>query len=159
MGLTPYRIGPDHPALTDILPLIQTCFAPMHGRIDPPSSMLAMTLDGLREKAETSEIWSIGTPPVACILLTSKPTVLYLGKLAVHEKARGKGHARRLIDHAADRARAMGLPALELQSRVELVENHALFSALGFTEAGRTTHPGFSRPTSITFRKQVSAHT
>jgi hypothetical protein len=40
-------------------------------------------------------------------------------------------------------------------ARVELTETHATFRALGFTETGRTAHPGFDRPTSITFRRPV----
>lgn len=156
MGLTPSRHDAHDPALAEILTLIQTCFAPMEGRIDPPSSMLNMTLASLREQATSGEIWSLGTPPLACVLLTPKPRALYLGKLAVDAAARGKGHARSLITLAETRARALGLPAVELQSRVELVENHVLFAATGFAEVARTAHPGFSRPTSITFRKPVS---
>ena len=68
---------------------------------------------------------------------------------------RGQGLARRLIDVAEARAREMGLPALELQSRVELVENQEAFQAMGFQEVGRTAHPGYDRPTSITYRRAV----
>ena len=52
-------------------------------------------------------------------------------------------------------ARVLGLPALELQSRVELGENRAAFAALGFFQVGLTSHPGFDRPTSSTFRRAV----
>lgn len=69
---------------------------------------------------------------------------------------RGKGLSRRLIDLAADRARARGLPALELQVRVELADNHAIYQRLGFVETGRTAHPGFDRPTSVTYRRGVT---
>ena len=50
---------------------------------------------------------------------------------------------------------ALHLPVLELQTRVELTENHATFRALGFVEVARTAHPGYDRPTSITFRRPV----
>jgi ribosomal protein S18 acetylase RimI-like enzyme len=69
---------------------------------------------------------------------------------------RGQGLARRLIDQAEARARALQLPALELQTRVELVENQAAFRAMGFEEVGRTAHEGYDHPTSITFRRAVS---
>jgi predicted GNAT superfamily acetyltransferase len=92
---------------------------------------------------------------VACLFLTPRPGVLYLGKLAVASGHRGRGFARALVDVAGMRARARGLPMLELQTRVELVENHAAFHALGFVEVGRTAHPGFDRPTSVTFRRRV----
>ncbi|MEI2652271.1 MAG: GNAT family N-acetyltransferase [Microthrixaceae bacterium] len=74
--------------------------------------------------------------PVACVFLTPKPGALYVGKLAVADSHRGQGLARRLIDRAEARAREMGLPALELQTRVELVENQAAFLAMGFREVG-----------------------
>jgi hypothetical protein len=49
---------------------------------------------------------------------------------------------------------ALGLDHLELQTRVELTENHATFRAMGFVETGRTAHPGYDR-TSITFRRAL----
>ncbi len=137
---------------TALLHLIQTEFAYMAGRISPPSSMLALTEAQLLGLAATSEIWVIGAPPIACVILTAKPHSLYLGKLAVAANHRGRGHARALITRAATRAKILGLPALTLQTRVELVENHAAFAALGFVETGRSAHPGFAHPTTVEFR-------
>lgn len=138
-----------------ILDLLQGAFAYMDGRIDPPSSLAMLDAAALTRQAQTGEIWIIGAP-VACLFLTPRPRALYLGKLAVDHRHRGKGLARRLIDLAEERARALGLPALELQTRVELVENQAAFQAMGFVETGRTAHPGFDRPTSITYRRPVA---
>lgn len=154
MTMTPYQAQSpyDWPA---VLRLIQTAFASMEGRIDPPSSMLALTAGAIEAQATTGEVWVIGTPPVACLFLTPKADALYLGKLAVADGQRGRGWARVLIDTAADRARAMGLPVLELQTRVELVENHAAFRAMGFVEVGRSSHPGFDRVTTLTFQRAV----
>jgi ribosomal protein S18 acetylase RimI-like enzyme len=142
----------DWPAL---LGLIQAEFAFMDDRIDPPSSMHSLTPDIIAEQARTGEVWVIGRPPVACVFLTSKPQALYVGKLAVTASHRRRGLARRLIILAETRARALGLPALELQTRIELTENQATFRALGFVEVARTAHPGFDRPTSITYRRPV----
>lgn len=103
-------------------------------------------------------------PLQACVFLTPKPAGpegrparLYIGKLAVAEPARGQGLARRLIDLAAARATALGLPLLELQTRVELTENHATFRRLGFTQTGATAHAGHDRPTSLTFARPAGA--
>jgi ribosomal protein S18 acetylase RimI-like enzyme len=150
--MTPYQcLDPyDWPAL---LHLIQTEFAFMDGRINPPSSMHALTASTLAAQSRTSEIWATGHPPHACIILTPQPQSLYIGKLAVAASHRRQGIARRLIDLAAARAIALGLPMLDLQTRVELVENQAVFTAMGFTEHARTAHPGFTRPTSITYRR------
>lgn len=154
--MTPWRFGPgDDPA--PILALIRAGFADMEGRIDPPSSMHRLTDDAILRQAETGEVWAIGpaSAPLACVFLTAEPPALYLGKLTVAAPARGRGLARALVDLAAARARAMGLAVLTLQARVELVENHATFRALGFTETGATAHPGYARPTSLTFTKPL----
>ena len=148
--MTPYRcVAPFDWA--SLLYLIQTEFAYMDGRIDPPSSMQWLTVAAIAEQAQIGEVWALGSPPVACVFLTPKVQSLYLGKLAVAASHRRLGLARRLIDLAAIRARALGLSMLELQTRVELTENQATFHALGFAEVARTAHPGHDRPTSVSF--------
>ena len=138
-----------------VLRLIRDSFAAMADRIDPPSSMLELTEAGIAAQNTTGEVWLIGTPPVACVFLTVKPPALYLGKLAVVASQRRNGLARALITLAGVRARALGLTALELQTRVELTENHATFAALGFLETRKTAHIGYDRPTSLTLQRPV----
>lgn len=92
---------------------------------------------------------------MACVFLTPRSDCLYLGKLAVDAQWRGQGLARRLVEHAEHRARALGLPALELQTRVDLVENHAAFARMSFVKTGESAHPGYDRPTSITLRRAL----
>ena len=137
-----------------VLALIQRAFAGMEGRIDPPSSVHRLTAEGIAAQARTGEIWVV--PPLqACMFLTPKDGRLYLGKLAVEPALQGRGLARQLVALAEERARALGFAILELETRVELTENHAIFRHLGFVETGRKAHPGFDRPTSITFAKRV----
>ncbi|WP_103332394.1 GNAT family N-acetyltransferase [Pseudotabrizicola formosa] len=152
--MTPIR-ATDPYDWTSILQLIQQEFASMEGRIDPPSSMRTLTAEAIATQSSTGEVWVMGAPPVACMILTMKPHALYLGKLAVAGSHRGKGLARVLIDRATDRARAMGLPVVELQTRIELVENHAAFRAMGFTQVGHSSHPGYDRVTTLTFQRAV----
>ncbi|MGB8623127.1 MAG: GNAT family N-acetyltransferase [Paracoccaceae bacterium] len=144
----------DWPAL---LTLIRTSYAYMEGRIDPPSSMHRLTAENIARQAETGEVWVIEEAghPVACVFLTPRQDALYLGKLAVAQGHRGRGFARQLVAKAENRARQMGLPALELQTRVELLENHVAFAALGFMQTGETSHAGYDRPTSLTLRKTL----
>jgi GNAT superfamily N-acetyltransferase len=150
--MTPFR--PKEPYDWDaLLALIKRAFAGMEGRIDPPSSLDTVTSQDLA--TYPGEVWVIGQPPYACMVLTPKPHALHLGRLAVDPAYQRKGYAHILITHAEARARALGLPVLELQSRIELVENHAIFFALGFQQNGATTHPGFAGPTSLVFTKKV----
>ncbi|MCB1329842.1 MAG: GNAT family N-acetyltransferase [Maritimibacter sp.] len=155
--MIPVRLSPeDDPA--PVLALIRAEFAFMDGRIDPPSSMHRLTAADVSRQAAAGEVWVLGPAgaPLACVFFTTKPETLYIGKLAVAAAARGQGHARRLIDLAAARAGALGLAVLELQTRIELTENHATFARLGFTCVGETAHPGYDRTTSLTFRKPLS---
>lgn len=155
MELTRHR--PGDAALPGILELIRNNFAYMDGVVDPPSSVHHLSEDVLNEIAGQAEIWSIGMPPRACMILTPEPHALYIGKLCVAEAARSQGLARHLIEHATERAKALKLPALELQTRVELTANHAAFAALGFAEINRTAHAGYNQPTSLTFRKTLQS--
>ncbi len=133
----------------------------MEGRIDPPSSAVRLTPSDLADAARAGEVWVLRDSQngpeavVACMVLTPGPDHLYLGKLAVDEAHRGQGLARLLTDLAVLRARTLGLGSVRLETRVELSENRHTFAALGFTETRRTSHPGYDRPTSITFERKA----
>ena len=150
----PVRIGPDDPQIAAILALLRDSFAYMQWRIDPPSSLTRMTAQSLNTDAAEKELWII-PGPMACVILTAAQDHLYVGKLAVARDARGQGLARRLFDLADERARALNLPRLQLQTRIELIENQATFTTLGFRETARTAHEGYDRPTSITYERAV----
>jgi len=140
-----------------LLRLIQTEFAYMETRIDPPSSAHLLTGDTIRQQAMSGEIWviEVESTPIACVFLTPKPDALYIGKLAVAALHRNKGLARDLVEHASIRALELGFEFLELQTRIELSENHAAFARMGFAKTGATAHEGYDRPTSITMRRSV----
>ena len=159
--MTPQRLFPGDD-MGPVHALLTAAFAYMEGRIDPPSSLSRMTPDTLSEEAARKELWVIPDPaphasptPQACVILTPQPDHLYIGKLAVAAQARSQGLARQLIELAETRARALGLPRLRLQTRVELVENHATFTRMGFVQTGETAHEGYDRPTSLTFDRPV----
>ena len=147
------RAGDD--MLPDILQLIQKSFAYMDGVIDPPSSMHQLTVSDISRQCESGEVWAIGHPPVACAFFTIKSDCLYVGKLSVASGHRGEGLSRQLVALAEDRAVALGKPWLELQTRIELLDNHRIFAALGFVKTLETAHAGYDRPTSITMRRPV----
>jgi predicted N-acetyltransferase YhbS len=158
---TPVRLTPDDD-MAPVLRLIRASFAFMDGRIDPPSSAERLTTDDLVVAAGKGEVWVLRdlkrdpATAIACMVLSYAPDHLYLGKVAVDAAFRGTGLARQLIRLAVERTRASGLASVRLQTRVELTENQKAFAALGFTEIGRSAHPGYERPTSITFERKVS---
>lgn len=152
---------PDFDAWDDLLALLRSAFAYMDGRIDPPSSLGRMGVAELRAKAreEVLLIVTDGDRLVGCAFAAVRPDSVYVGKVAVADAARRKGVARALMDAAADVARRAGRDVLELQTRIELVENHRTFAALGFVKTAETAHAGYGRPTSITMRRRVAAAT
>ena len=155
MRLQPERLHAGDPRLGQVLALIQQSFAYMEGRVDPPSSIHRLTVEKLSAGCNTSEVWVWGAPPVACVFLTPRPVCLYLGKFAVAQSHQGQGMARQMVDHALGRAHMLNLPALEVQTRVELTENHTAFTRLGFVKTSEGSHPGYDRITEITLRRAL----
>lgn len=151
----PYKVQPDSAKLDPLLKLIQTAFSYMDGRISPPSSMHRLTIESIKEQCVKGEVWAIGVEPSACVFLKERENCFYLGKLAVDEKYRGQGLARRLVEKAEERGRARGHRILELETRIELVENHAAFQRMGFEKSGEGAHEGFDQPTWFAMRKSI----
>lgn len=143
----------------ELLDLILRAFAYMDGVIDPPSSAHRLTAELLEEKSRTETIFLAlaGGDPVGCVALADRGNHCYVGKLAVDPALQGRGIGRRLMEAAEAEARRQGKLAVELQTRIELTGNHATFARFGFRETARTAHEGFSRPTSVTMRKELSA--
>lgn len=142
----------------DVLDLMRRSFAYMDGVIDPPSSVHRLSAADLADKSrhETALAAFVDGVLAGCAFVLERVDDCYVGKIAVDPALQGLGIGRRLLAAAEDIARHRGKLALELQTRVELVGNHAAFGRLGFREIARTAHPGFGRPTSITLRKQLA---
>jgi GNAT superfamily N-acetyltransferase len=138
-----------------LLALLHRAFAFMQGRIDPPSSLDRLDAAGIAAKAaaERCLLAFLDGRLVGCVFCAPRPDCLYVGKLAVDPALQRRGIGRALLARAEAEARALGLPALELQTRIELVENQRAFERLGFARTGETAHPGYERPTSVTMRK------
>jgi GNAT superfamily N-acetyltransferase len=121
---------------SSLLALLQTSFAYMDGRIDPPSSLNEMTEDSLRAKARREHLLVAKDHGqlVGCAYADVRSTCVYVGKVAVAPEVRSRGVARKLLAAAESIAQTTGRQVLELQTRVELIENHDTFSALGFAK-------------------------
>ena len=141
-------------ALADLL---QEAFKYMDGRIDPPSSLGTMVVADFTKKAqnETLIVAQVDNQLIGCAFAAIRDDSVYLSKVAVLLAYRRQGVTRSLFEAADELARQMGKKFLELQTRIELTENHQAFGALGFIKVAETAHPGYNRTTSITMRRCV----
>ena len=154
------RVAKASPAFSDwegLHALLRASYAFMEGRVDPPSSLLRMDARALQTKAreEVLILAHDGARLVGCAFARLRNDCVYVGKVAVDASTRRRGVARRLLAEAEAIARAHARPFVEIETRVELAENHSTFAALGFAKVGESAHAGFDRPTSITMRKVV----
>lgn len=153
--VSPARFS-DWPAL---LALLRSSYAYMESRIDPPSSLLRMDVGQLEQKAR-EEVLILALADrrlVGCAFACLRDDSIYVGKLAVDAAYRRRGVARGIMQAVETIARAHARAFIEFETRIELVENHETFAALGFRKVGESAHPGFDRATSIRMRKPVPA--
>lgn len=150
------KIGEEFNRWQELLALIMSSFAYMDGVIDPPSSAHRLTLENLAEKArvEIAFVALNGDEIVGCLFCRPEPPAcLYVGKLCVSPKAQGKGIGKMLLEQAEALARELALPALRLETRIELIANHTKFAAWGFVKTAENAHAGYNRTTSIEMTK------
>ena len=142
---------------TGLHKLLVDAFAFMDDRINPPSSLKTFDADGLRKKAKAENLVVVhdGDELIGCAFLRVEPDKVYIGKVAVAAGYRGKGIGREIFEAAKAFTREQGKPVLELETRIELTENHQTFARLGFVKTAETAHAGFDLPTAITMQCKV----
>ncbi len=141
----------------DLHGLLHRTYAYMDTRIDPPSSLHSLTPADLAEKSAQEVLFVAKRDQrlVGCMFCRRQPKWLYVGKVAVEEEFQGQGIGHQMFDRAFEMARQEGFDGLELESRIELVENHQSFANLGFNKVGEKSHAGYEHPTSIRMRAKI----
>jgi N-acetylglutamate synthase-like GNAT family acetyltransferase len=79
------------------------------------------------------------------LVLVPEEDHLLVENVAVDPAAQGSGLGRRLMAHAEERARILGLTELRLYTNEKMVENLAWYPRLGYTETERRVDSGFAR--------------
>jgi GNAT superfamily N-acetyltransferase len=143
---------------SDLLRLLQDAFASMEGRIDPPSSVRGLTSTSIATKSREEALFLATDEDelLGCVFARPLNDAVYVSKLAVRPSRQAKGIGRRLMEAVEEHARHIGVRNLELDTRIELTENHATFAAMGFVKTAERAHEGYERPTFITMRKQLT---
>jgi GNAT superfamily N-acetyltransferase len=142
-----------------LLDLLSSSYAYMTPRIDPPSSLASIGVAELQAKAQREQLIVAleASRILGCAYAAVREDCVYVSKLAVDESARRRGIARKIFEAVEGIARANAKPYLELETRIELIENHATFAALGFAIVEERSHAGFERPTIVVMRKPLGA--
>jgi ribosomal protein S18 acetylase RimI-like enzyme len=145
--------GPEDAAL--LLELMRHAFAEYRGALQPESSVFVETAAVIAHKlAEGGGFVAMQhETPIGCVIAEALGDRGYLGRLAVLPDARQRGVATRLVRSAEEFVRARDLPRIELNVRIALPGNVALFRSLGYRETARRAHPGFSAPTYLVMEK------
>jgi GNAT superfamily N-acetyltransferase len=142
-----------------LLNLLYVAFKSQKERIDPPSSVYDLDENQLRSKALEDRVFLAAERDslVGCVFATDTGNSVYLGKLAVLPEMQGRGIGRLLVERVEEYAKACGRSVLELETRIELVENHRTFEKYGFRKVSESAHAGYDHPTSIAMEKRPDA--
>ena len=138
-----------------LLDVMRRAFAEYRGVLKPESSVFVETEAAIAEQlAQGGGFLALENDrPVGCIIAEAKDGHGYLGRLAVDPTLRRRGLARRLMRRGEDYARARGFKSVEVQVRIVLTGNIALFQSLGYRETAQGCHPGHAAPTYLVMEK------
>lgn len=82
---------------------------------------------------------------VGILVLIGARDHLLLDNVAIAEGAQGRGHGRRLLDHAEAEALRRGYDRICLYTHVTMVENIAIYARRGYEETHRAEVNGLRR--------------
>ena len=75
----------------------------------------------------------------------SETDAYFIDNIAIKPMRQGEGLGRKLIDHAIQEARRLGLPAVRLYTNVAMNENLSMYAHLGFSQTHQAWENGFHR--------------
>ena len=140
-----------------LLAVMRRAFAEYRGVLRPESSVFVETAAVIAQQLAGGGgfLATLQDRPVGCIIAETQDGHGYLGRLAVDPGLRRRGLARRLMLAGEGHVRDRGLPSVEVQVRIALTGNIALFQSLGYRETARKSHPGFTEPTYLVMEKSL----
>lgn len=139
----------DAAAIRDVVAAAYGRYIPLLGRT--PMPMLTDYDVTVREH----EIWVLEDDGsiVGIIQLIPEPDHLWIENVAIVPSNQGRGLGRRLLAHAEDEARRLGLTEMGLLTNERYVENIAMYVRHGYRETHREPHLGTDL---VYFRKALS---
>ena len=137
--------------------IVLESFAEYRDRLDPPSGVFKETVEAVARRILSGGgfIAAVDQIPVGAVLYEPREGYLYLGRLATLPDYRKRGIAKLLVSAVESAAIASGYAEVQLDVRIVLTANQALFKRLGFEIEGAYCHPGYSEPTYYTMCKRL----
>ena len=111
----------------------------------------------IAQKAECEQLLQVWAKNllVGCVIHRNRPGSVYLGTLTIEPGYQGRGIVRQLVA-AFERTVFEALRnVIELDTRIQLTENHAVFYPLGFEKISEHAYAGYDQPTFITMQKRL----
>jgi predicted N-acetyltransferase YhbS len=138
-----------------IVALIYAAFKEYEGALDPPSGAHKESAEKIREKMTTERavLALLGDQALACVFYRDEGDHMYFGRLAVLPEYRNHGISAVLIAYVEERARALGLPRVQLGVRVALPHLRARYERLGYRVIEERRHAGYVEPTYLVMEK------
>jgi ribosomal protein S18 acetylase RimI-like enzyme len=138
--------APDVPAIEAIVRDAYTKYIERIGKRPGPM------LDDYPRLVEDGGVWvlSIGEEVRGVLVLVAESDHLLLDNVAVDPRHQREGHGRALIGFAEQEARRRGYREIRLYTNLQMHENIAMYSRMGFEELGRSERSGYHR---IHYRK------
>jgi GNAT superfamily N-acetyltransferase len=113
-------------------------YIPLIGRM--PMPMLTDHTESIR----ANDVWvlDLGGRILGVIELERRVDHVWIDNVAIDPTWQGRGLGRRLLRHAEDEARRLGLGELRLLTNERYVDNIAMYSRYGYHETHREPHLG-----------------
>jgi GNAT superfamily N-acetyltransferase len=130
--------GEDATAVRDLVAAAYGPYTALSGRT--PIPMLTDYVAAIRDH----DVWVLdGTGAiVGIIVLEARGDHLWLDNVAIAPGWQGRGLGRRLLRHAEDEARSLGLPEIRLLTNERYVDNIAMYGRRGYRETHREPYLG-----------------
>ena len=141
--------------IPSIVRVTRAAFEEYTGWLNPPSGAPNETPEKVRAKLASGSgvLALIGDWVVGSVYYNAEAEYVYLGRLAVLPKYRGRGIGTALVAEVERRARELGLARVRLGVRVALPHLRVLYERLGYQVYQERYHEGFTEPTYLMMEK------
>jgi GNAT superfamily N-acetyltransferase len=121
-----------------ILAVTRAAYEPYTGRLQPSSSVMRESGEGVRHYLERGGVIVAiaGDEVIGAVRYEPREDHVYLARLAVLPGWQGRGIGSRLVAAVEEWTLLLGLDEVRIGVRLELTENREMYRHLGFVEDG-----------------------